>query len=269
MPDYRDAALVIAGHGSTLNADSSTPIYRHADAIRAKGLFAEVRECFWKEEPNFRWVLSQVSSPRVYVVPDFISSGYFTEEVIPRELGLRGPITQRDGKEIRYCDPVGLHPTMTEALLKRAEQVIRDSGAVVGPTPADTAVLVIGHGTGLNDNSVKIVQDQARRIAATGLFGECLAVFMEQEPFVKDWQTLTSRPDVIALPFFIADGLHSYEDIPVLLGMTRNVREEGFRNPHRLEGRRLWYGSAVGTDPAIAEIVLAQVEKFDADHGTT
>ena len=41
---------------------------------------------------------------------------------------------------------------------------------------------------------------------------------MEQAPFVKDWRTLTDCPDVIVVPFFISDGLHSYEDIPVLLG---------------------------------------------------
>jgi len=267
MPSYRDAALVIAGHGSTVNADSSEATYRHADVIRERGLFAEVHECFWKEEPNFRSVLAQVESPRVYVVPDFISSGYFTEEVIPREIGLHGPVTRRDGRELFYCEPVGLHPSMTRVLLARADQVVRESGVVAGPTPAETALILIGHGTGLNENSTKVVQEQAHRIAAMGRFAECHAAFMEQAPFIKDWQSLTAQPSVIAVPFFIADGLHSYEDIPVLLGMTENVRRSGFRNPHYFGERRLWYASAIGTDPKIADVILAQVEKFDEDHG--
>ena len=90
----RDAALLLLGHGSTLNADSSAPTYQHAEEIRRRGVFAEVHVGFWKEEPNFRQALRQTSCRTVYVVPNFISSGYFTEQVIPRELGLAGPITQ-------------------------------------------------------------------------------------------------------------------------------------------------------------------------------
>lgn len=264
MPRPRpDTALVLAGHGSTVNADSSGPTYRHADLLRESGLFAEVHECFWKEEPNFRHVLEGVDAPRVYVVPDFISSGYFTEEVIPRELGLSGPVTRRGEQEIYYCEPVGLHPAMTGVLLERAAEVT----AGAPPDPARTALFLIGHGTGLNDNSTKVVYEQAARIRERGPYAECHAAFMEQAPFIKDWRETTALPHVIAVPFFIADGLHSYEDIPVLLGMTENVREHGFRNPHPIGGRTLWHASAIGTDPRIAEVVLAQVENFDARHG--
>ena len=35
-------ALVIVGHGSHLNGDSSLPIYEHAARIREMGLFDEV-----------------------------------------------------------------------------------------------------------------------------------------------------------------------------------------------------------------------------------
>ena len=85
-------ALVIVGHGSTTNPDSSEPTHRMADLIRQRGIFDEVLCCFWKEEPSMREVLHSVTSPDVYVVPNFISEGYFTQEVIPRELGLEGRI---------------------------------------------------------------------------------------------------------------------------------------------------------------------------------
>ena len=84
-------ALVIVGHGSHLNEDSSLPVYEHAQRIRLTGEFDEVVECFWKEEPSMRHVLDTVESEEVYVVPAFISEGYFTQQVIPRELGLEGP----------------------------------------------------------------------------------------------------------------------------------------------------------------------------------
>ena len=85
--DFSDAALVLAGHGSTLNADSAAPICQHADELRRRGIFAQVQEAFWKQEPYLAQVMRGVFAPRVFVVPLFISDGYFTEEVIPRELG--------------------------------------------------------------------------------------------------------------------------------------------------------------------------------------
>src|ERR1700683_767193 len=126
MPVH-DAALLLLGHGSTLNADSSAPTHQHAEEIRRRSIFAEGHTAFWKEEPNFRQALRLTARRRVYVVPNFISSGYFTEEIIPRELGLDGSVTRRGDREIYYCEPVGLHPSMTEALLRRAREVVAAS----------------------------------------------------------------------------------------------------------------------------------------------
>ena len=63
----------------------------------------------------------------------------------------------------------------------------------------------------------------------------------------------------MVVPFFISDGLHSYEDIPQLLG----IAAAQFRgNPHRLHERNLYYASAIGTAPEFAEIIVAQAENF-------
>jgi len=268
MPVH-DAALLLLGHGSTLNADSSAPTYQHAEEIRRRDVFAEVHVAFWKEEPNFRQALRQTNRRQIYVVPNFISSGYFTEQIIPRELGLDGPVTHRDGQDIFYCQPVGLNPSMTEALLQRARQVITASKETIA-NPAKTACLFIcGHGTSLNDNSTKIIREQVETIRSLGLYAECQLVLMEQKPFVKDWRTLTSCPDVIVVPFFIADGLHSFEDIPVLLGLTHNVKEQGFTNPHHEKERHLWYATAIGTEAFLADVILVQVRQFQERHPET
>jgi len=265
MP-IRDATLLLLGHGSTLNADSSAPTYQHAEEIRRRGLFAEVHVAFWKEEPNFRQALRQSLRRQIYVVPNFISSGYFTEQIIPRELGLSGPVTRLGDQDVFYCQPVGLNPAMTEALLRRAREVVAASAEEI-PDPAKTACLFIcGHGTSLNDNSTKIIHEQAEIIRARGFYAECRPVLMEQRPFVKDWRTLTDCPDVIVVPFFISDGLHSFEDIPVLLGLTPNIREKGFTNPQHEKGRRLWYATAIGTEPFIADVILTQVREFQSRH---
>jgi sirohydrochlorin cobaltochelatase len=259
--------LVIVGHGSTTNPDSSEPNHRLADAIRARGIFDQVLCCFWKEEPSMREVMYSVSSEDVYIVPNFISEGYFTQTVIPRELELEGPLTRRNGMTIRYCEPVGNHHSMTEVLLKRARET------APGVPTKETSLLIVGHGTNLNDNSAKAAKTQVHLLSLMDLYAEVLPTYMEEAPLISDWATMTTQRNVVVIPFFISDGLHSYQDIPVLLGIRDEVgpaasQSEVFQcNPHHLHGKELFYGSAIGTDPMMADVILDQVKAFDAASG--
>ena len=260
----KNTALVIVGHGSTLNPDSSSPTHAHADTIRRMGIFDEVVCAFWKEEPGMREVLRTVDSPEVYVVPNFISEGYFTQDVIPRELGLSGKTTEFPRHRVHYCAPVGIHPSMTKLLLKRAEEV------APGIPREESSLVIVGHGTGLNENSTKAIKDQVALIRGMNCgFREVLDAYMEEPPLVADWATLTTAPNVIVVPFFIADGLHSYQDIPVLLGIAADEgvaasQSEVFRrNPYHARGRTLFYSSAIGTEGLMADVILDQVAAFD------
>ena len=257
-------ALIVVGHGSTTNPDSSEPNHLLADAIRAQGIFDEVLCCFWKEEPSMREILHTISASEVYIVPNFISEGYFTQTVIPRELGLAGPITVIDGKTVRYCEPVGNHASMTSVLLKRARET------APGVPTKESSLLIVGHGTNLNDNSAKAAKNQVALLTELGLYAEVLPTYMEEAPLISDWSTMTTQPNVVVIPFFISDGLHSYQDIPVLLGIREEVgpaasQSEVFKsNPHHLQGKNLFYGSAIGTDPMMAGVILDQVKAFDS-----
>ena len=266
----QSAALVIVGHGSTLNPDSSAPTQRCADEIRRRNLFAEVVCAFWKEEPSMREVFYPVRSDTIFIVPNFISEGYFTREVLPRELQLDGPVTRRGEKTIFYCDPVGIHPTMTKLLLHRAGEV------APGVPRSETSLVIAGHGTSLNEQSRKAIESQVALIRGGGHgFAEVLGAYMEEAPFVKDWDRLSTAANVVVVPFFIADGLHSYQDIPVLLGLEAGPtpaagQSEVFRhNPHQQRGRNLYYSSAIGTDPLMADVILDQVRDMAAKHPTS
>ncbi len=272
MTRRENAALLIVGHGSTVNPDSSTPSLAHAAEIRQRALFSEVACCFWKEEPSLRDALLFFESPRireVFVVPNFISEGYFTQTVIPRELELAGRVTTRiDGQVWKYCEPVGNHRLATDLLLARARAI------APGVPEKETSLLIVGHGTSLNDNSAVAAKRAAEAIAAQSDYASVLNVYMEEAPLVADWRKLTHTPNVIVVPFFIADGLHSYEDIPVLLGMEQDAGVSATarqragdvfrRNPHLLEGRTLFYASSIGTEPRFADVILEQVEAFEA-----
>ena len=265
-------ALLIVGHGSTVNPDSSTPTLAHAAEIRRRKVFANVECAFWKEEPSLRdaiFLFDPESIREVCVVPNFISEGYFTQTVVPRELELDGTTTKRlNGQIWKYCEPVGNHPAMTELLLRRASEV------APGVDPAETSLLIVAHGTDLNENSAVAAKREAEKIRALGEFAGVLNVYMEEPPLVSDWRKLTNTRNVVVVPFFISDGLHSYEDIPRLVGIVvaagvdrgrpgsappATARGEIFRHdPYQIDGRFLFYAPSIGTDPGFADIIIDQ-----------
>lgn len=263
------SALIIVGHGSTVNPDSSAPTFDHAEELVRRGVFGEVHCAFWKEEPSLRQVLHMVDRDDIYVVPNFISEGYFTNTVIPRELEIEGRLSDRGGRTIKYCEPVGSHPRMTELLLHRAAQI------APGVPPAEISLFIVGHGTGLNENSAVAAKREVERIAELGIYAEVLNAYMEEEPLISKWDEYAKCRNVVVVPFFISDGLHSYEDIPVLLGIAESSpgaasagqRDVFRRNPYSLRDRTLYYASAIGTEPLIADLILEQVAAFDAQQG--
>lgn len=273
--DFSDAALVLVGHGSTLNAESSGPAYQHADELRRRNVFAQVVECFWKIEPSICAVMRGVFAARVFVVPLFISEGYFTEEVIPRELGMRDKeqrdfarVQQRGAQTLRYCGPVGTHDSMTTVLLARAREVVEKHPFPRAPRPAETTLFIAGHGTGNNENSRKAIERQVELIRARNLYADVLPVFMEEEPRIGDCHKLAQTREIVMVPFFISDGLHSYEDIPVMLGEPERVVRERlqggqptWRNPTEKHGKRVWYSASIGNEPHIADVILERVQE--------
>ncbi|EMA00204.1 CbiX/SirB N-terminal domain-containing protein [Haloferax denitrificans] len=272
-------ALVIVAHGSHLNPDSSAPTYDHADTVREVGAFDEVRTGFWKEEPSIREVLRTVEADEVYVVPLFISEGYFTEQVIPRELRLNGwdvadwdsdglsashvTLTATDvpEKTIHYCGPVGTHAAMTDVLVRRAETVTGDPNVGEG-----FGLAVVGHGTERNENSAKAIEYHADRIREMDRFDEVQALYMDEEPEVDDVTDYFDSEDVVVVPLFIADGFHTQEDIPEDMGLTDDYRT-GYDVPAEVDGHRIWYAGAVGTEGLMADVVLERAADAGADIG--
>lgn len=164
---------------------------------------------------------------------------------------------------------------MTELLLKRAQEV------APGIDPDEASLLIVAHGTDLNENSAVAAKRETEKIRALGKYATVLNVYMEEPPLVSNWRKLTETRNVVVVPFFISDGLHSYEDIPRLLGMKegpppdrsggletaapcgrlgrRPSLKEIFRhNPYRIDNRSLFYAPSIGTDAGFADIIIEQ-----------
>ena len=273
--NFSDAAIILIGHGSTLNADSAAPTCQHADELRRRNIFAQVQEAFWKQEPYIWQVTRGIFARRVFLVPLFISEGYFTEEVIPRELGFpptdgsQLPLVEQRGEQtFYYCGPVGTHESMTKVLLSRAKETVEKFPFPRLPKAAETTLFIAGHGTGNNENSRKIIEHQVELIRESGIYADVHPVFMEEEPRIGECYQLAKTRNIVMVPFFISDGLHSYEDIPVMLGEPERIVQQRlksgqptWRNPTEKHGKRVWYTPSIGNEPQIADVILERVRE--------
>ncbi len=266
--------LVVLGHGTTLNPDSAAPVLQHVAALRPRRIFADVSAAFWKQEPQIKTVLAAITAPRIFIVPFFISEGYFASEVIPRELGFaENSKLLTPNSELFYTKPIGTHDTMTGIILARAREVVAQFPFPRAPKPADTTLFIAGHGTGRSENSRKSIERQVELIRAQNIYAGVHAIFMEEDPRIAACYELAATRHIVIVPFFISDGLHVVEDIPVLLGEPdRHVKERlaqkqpTWRNPTERHGKLVWYSPAVGTEPLVADVILERVREVEREN---
>ncbi|HEY4952399.1 MAG TPA: CbiX/SirB N-terminal domain-containing protein, partial [Verrucomicrobiae bacterium] len=229
IEDFSDAMLVVLGHGTVLNDDSAAPVYQHAAELRRRKIFADVRAAFWKQAPQIKKVLAEICARRVFIVPLFISEGYFSTEIIPKELGFNFPENLKlkiQNSELFYCSPVGSHDSMTRVLLARAKEIVEKFPFPRAPKNSDITLFVAGHGTEKNVNSRKAIERQVGLIRAQKIYAAVHAIFLEESPRIADCYQIAQTKNLVIVPFFIRDGLHTQEDIPVLLGQPERIVKE-------------------------------------------
>ncbi len=244
-----EAAVLLIGHGSHLSPDSSRPIHDLVLRLRELGHFREVWPAFWKEEPQLHHAFDLVESSEVFVVPIFMCEGYFTDRVLPRELGLDGQLTIRDGLRIHYCPPVGRSRRMAQLVLDRAEEAV----SLSRETQAETTLVVVGHGTDRHPRSADTTRSVVGELREKGPYVRVVPAFLDQEPTLARVLREDPGPNTIAVPFFVSEGWH--------VGTT-------IRHDFVLEGRaadttqrRTWYAKPVGTHARMVEVVLDLVAR--------
>ena len=273
--NFKDATVVIVGHGSTKNDNSGESARQHAAELRERKIFAEVKEGFLKQEPELCAVAASIATPRAFFVPLFVCEGYFTEEILPAKLGFKQSeetafrrVKFEHGKTCYYCEVVGTHPSMTDVLLRRAREVLVAYPFPRAPKESQISLIIAGHGTEKNSNSRRAIENQVELLRARNIYADVHAVFIEEAPRIEAAYTLASASNVVVVPFFMSEGLHVQEDIPILLGEARRFIEERlksnlpvWRNPSEKKGKRVWYARAVGTEKGIADVLIQRVRE--------
>jgi len=245
VKDWRSSCtLLLAGHGSERNPNTRTPVDQAASLLRAKQIFADVQVTFWRDEPRFHEALHHVQTADVIVVPMFMSEGYYTREVLPRELAKAGA-AQSQAFNLHRTAALGTDPRMAQIMMEKAAEV---------QTHGPASLIILGHGTPKNPDSGKTTEAQAERIRQQGPFKDVLTAFIDQEPLVEKVIATCLYDEIVMVPFFVADGWHVSETVPEDLGL-----EEG---RGQIGNKSLYYTPAIGTDPRMVEVILDLVAEL-------
>lgn len=157
--------------------------------------------------------LSQIVTTRL-IYPLFMADGWFTQTEMPRRLHAAGV------HPAMVADPLGLDPDLPAIGLK----VALDAAAMAGLTPADTTLIVAGHGSGRGEAAANACRRFADAIARQGRFARVVTGFIEQQPWLADVARLPGP--CLCLPFFATAAVHVTHDIPAAMdkaGMTGPV----------------------------------------------
>lgn len=257
----KNTTLIIAGHGSSKSPNMARPARKHAQYIRDKNIFADVRTTFWKEDIQLKDALNGVKTDEVVIVPNLACTGHINKVVIPREIGLDGPLTIRGSQKIHLCEPVGEHPSLPKLIADRLKVVMEERSI----NPDETTVFLVAHG---NPNPERPASHDTTVMMATRIYQHyqtqaILPAFIEEKPFLHGWKNRTTSPNVIVLPFMIAAGVHGAKDIPNFIGVhpsddqAEKMREDGLpAGPFLIGDQKIWLMRAMGSHPGIADFII-------------
>ncbi len=232
-------ALVVAAHGSHYHAGTALPAWACVDKIRQLARFDEVTAAFWKEQPSFSTVLEGLRSQHITVVPLFSSDGYFSQSVLPAEL------QPRQDQTVKITEAAGSSRFFVEVVAARIRAALLKADFL----PSETAVVIVGHGTPRHADSSRTTEFQAEQLAKN--FAEVHTAYLDESPYVADIYLRVTVPNIVIVPFFIAEGLHTQKDIPQALGLSNPLYE-----PQVIQHRRVLYTPPVGLDENLYQVVL-------------
>ncbi len=245
----RPRSLVLAAHGSRCGG-AARALEEIAAQLRQRDGFDQVLTAYNQGEPAFEQVPELVAGDAVVVVPVFLAEGYYSKQVLPRELRR----ARRSGSMDIWLTPVvGSDSRLHSTLLRRLVELIQR----LGWNPERTTVVVLGHGTPRSSSSTLTAREAASFLSCHGPCKMVQPAFLDDSPSPRAVLEGVDADHCIVLPFLFGSGGHAAE-LAGLLGLAAG-RPGGKRN-FRNGMLEYFIDRPVGDDPVMVEIIddLAQ-----------
>lgn len=249
--------LLIAAHGSSTDERARAQVLGHAARIATLVPHDVTITGFARGTPPIADAMSQCVAAAngersvVTVLPFMTSAGHYAKQVLPQRL--REALDTRAAAHISIVTtaPVGASRRVATLLQRRALRL----AARQRWSPADVAVMLVGHGTRRQATSRDTALAHARSLARHG-WNAVQAAFIDDDPTIADVVTTLHARHVIVLPFLIGGGAHHLIDIPAALGFPIiDDRADAPTAPMRdVTGRTFVLDAPIGSDDTLAEI---------------
>lgn len=233
-------ALLLIGHGSARYPDAGDSMRRHADSLRTAGHFDQVEVAVLNGTPAVSEALGRITAPVIRIVPFFLEEGYFTRFAVPVAVGA--------ATRVSFCRPIGVHDGMAGIIERQALACCAD----LGVPSRETAVVVIGHGSGSAPGRSLALRRHTARVASTTLFARVEAACLEEAPFVAETLASLRAHPVVVVGFFANQGGHVRDDVPALMAAEASAR-----------GLPIRFHGCVVDDPALEAIILDHASGAD------
>lgn len=267
---WQDALVLLLAHGSESTPQGATFVHHQADALRQRGIFADVQAAFLRDIPHPRDAIVTSAYREIYVVPFMVAEGYSIDVMIPEALALNGPLTKisttAGRKRVHLCRAIGTHRAVRDCSQSLISSITSDHGL----NPNDTAALVLCHGTPRHQGGRNYAEQVVRDLENRGLVAQSTMLFLADTPGIDQWRASVSSRYVIALPYLMTAGRHGAIDIPGLLGIDpaaadfqASVMGGEIAGPFDVAGRKLWYAPLLGTLDTIPDIVIDRIADWD------
>ena len=270
----KKTGVLIIGHGSKMpyNKEVVTTIAQKLDKKIENTVESGFMELVEPNIPQQVNKLKQQNMDRRIVVPAFLSHGIHTKVDIPTILRLphsheglehshhhhhhhhddereaKSELIDFDG-EIIYLDPFESDDKIVDIVEKRLKDVLKDDKI----NKDNTGILLIGHGSSLPYGKIVLndIAEKTRKRLDDYII-ELSFMRIETPSIPESFEKLQSQnfDNIILLPVFLADGLHTKSDIPLTLGLE--AAELDFDYPKK--DKQIDYdGNIIYLDPLKAE----------------
>ncbi|MCF8466309.1 MAG: hypothetical protein K9G33_02815 [Sneathiella sp.] len=239
-------SVILIAHGSRLSDDAHEAAVRHALTLRQSNRYGFVDVCFLATQKN----LPNLPKGEIFLLPFFMSNGYFVAKCIPELFGLENGRRIELDRHIYQCEALGTDPELADIIVTMGEEVCRDQS----DDPKHVHLVLVAHGSEKSRASSEATYLQRKAVESKKKFAAVSVAFLNERPYLEDW--LLEQPDdglpLVLVGLFAADGPHAAEDVPSGISNWR-AKSSSPVNAH--------YAGAVGVRPEIVRLIQHSISR--------
>jgi sirohydrochlorin ferrochelatase len=212
--------------------DTEAVLGTHARRLRERGVVDGVRTLAYDRDPaELRDDLATLPDGRTYVLPMSLAHSYETTADLPAALSFVPG-------EVRYCEPVGGSPAVTDVVVDRASTEVE---------PAESSsILLVGFGNSSQPYHRRTVDAHAARLRERTDYGEVVTAYLLQNPAVECARYNLNGDRAVAVPLFVARSDATERAVPAKLELDRGG---------------IVYADPLGSHPRMTDAIEAEVER--------